>query len=94
MTFTSWPLPLFAEAGAVRSRFEFGRIQENSDWILPIAAFVVIGLFIQAMYRRDAVELPRVMGWLLSALRTAAFLGLLILYLQPQWRSAIFLSEV
>jgi len=87
MTFTSGPLIAAAAQGLVRTRFEWGRIQENSDWILPIAAFVAIMLFVRAMYRRDAVELPPVLGWLLTALRTATFLGLLILYLQPQWRS-------
>jgi len=87
MTFTC--RPLFAEAaeGVVRTRFEWGRIQENSDWIVPIGVCLAIMLFVRAMYRRDAVELPPVLGWLLTALRTATFLGLLILYLQPQWRS-------
>lgn len=81
---------LFAAAdftGAVRTTFEFARIQSNTDWILPIAAFVLIGLFVRAMYRRDSVDLPRPLGWLLTFLRTAVFLALLVLYLQPQWRT-------
>ncbi len=84
-------LPLFAAAntldGAVHTTFEFGRIQSNTDWILPIAAFVLIGLFVRAMYLRDSVDLPRPLGWLLTFLRTAVFFALLILYLQPQWRT-------
>ena len=47
----------------------------------------VILLFVRWMYRRDAAELRRPWGWVLTALRTAAFLGLLVLYLQPHWRS-------
>lgn len=73
--------------GASRTVFEWGRIQSNTDWILPISACVVLGLFVRAMYRRDAVELGPALGWLLTVLRSAVFLGLLILYLQPQWRS-------
>ena len=78
--------PLLAE-GVSRTTFEWGRIQSNSDWILPIGVCLAIMLFVRYMYRRDAVELPVFLGWLLTALRTAAFLGLLILFLQPHWRS-------
>jgi hypothetical protein len=84
MTFTS--LPVFAQAAA-KTSLEFGRIQSNADYILPVAIFVAIGLFVWAMYRRDAVDLHPLLVWLLVALRTATFLGLLILYLQPQWRT-------
>jgi len=79
-------LPFFAEE-ASRMRFEWGRIQSNSDWILPIAAFMAIMTFVRWMYRRDAQELGPLWRWLLTALRTVAFLGLLILYLEPQWRT-------
>jgi hypothetical protein len=78
-------LPLLAE-GVSRTAFEWGRIQSNADWILPIGACLAIMLFVRYMYRRDAVELPTVLGWILTALRTAAFLGLLIIFLQPHWR--------
>jgi hypothetical protein len=76
---------LFAQA-IMRRTFEWGRIQTNSDWLLPIAGCVAIMLFVQYMYRRDAVELPRPLGWFLAALRMAVILGLLILYLDPHWR--------
>ncbi|MEN6493841.1 MAG: vWA domain-containing protein [Thermoguttaceae bacterium] len=72
---------------ATRVTFEWGRIQTNSDWILPIVAMLLIALFVRAMYTRDAQELPHWIGLLLTGLRTAAFLGLLVLYLQPQWRT-------
>jgi len=84
MTFAS--LPLFAQE-VTRTTFELGRIQDNADWILPVGVFVAVGVFVWAMYRRDAVELHPLLAWLLVALRTATFLGLLILYLQPQWRT-------
>ncbi len=79
---------LFGQAeGVVRTTFEWGRIQQNADWILPIGVCVGLMLFVRVMYHRDAVELHPLLGWFLSALRTATFLGLLILYLQPQWRT-------
>ncbi len=84
---TRFPLMLFAEEGIVRKTFEWARIQENSDWIAPIAVLLAILLFVRWMYNRDAVELRPWWRWLLTALRTAAFLGLLVLYLQPNWRS-------
>ncbi|MFZ5829587.1 MAG: vWA domain-containing protein, partial [Planctomycetota bacterium] len=81
----TWSL-LAAEA-RVRTTFEWGRIQSNSDWILPIAVLILLLLFVRYMYRRDAVELPRPLGWFLTALRTIVFLALFILWLQPQWRT-------
>ena len=78
-------LPLWADA--VRTTFEWGRIQSNADWILPVAVCIAILLFVRWLYRRDARELRPLWGWLLTALRTAAFLGLLVVFLQPHWRS-------
>jgi len=79
--------PLLAVEPVVRNRFEWGRIQSNSDWVLPIVVALAIVLFVRHVYRRDAEELPRLWGWLLTALRTLTFYGLLVLYLQPQWRT-------
>ena len=78
-------LPLWADA--VRTTFEWGRIQSNADWIAPVAVCIAILLFVRWLYRRDAQELRPLWGWLLTALRTAAFLGLLVVFLQPHWRS-------
>ncbi len=83
---THGTLPPWAD-GLTRTTFQWGRIQSNADWILPIAACVVILVFVRYLYRRDAVELHPVLGWLLTALRTATFFGLLVLFLQPHWRS-------
>jgi len=85
MTFVQLPL-LFAE-GLVRTTFEWGRIQSNGDWILPIGVFVGLMVFARWMIRRDAAELHPVLSWFLTLLRTATLFGLLILYLLPQWRS-------
>lgn len=78
--------PLWA-AETVRTTFEWGRIQSNADWILPIAICVAILVFVRYLYRRDSLELSPAWSWLLTGLRTATFLGLLLLYLQPHWRS-------
>jgi hypothetical protein len=79
-------LPLWA-AESIHTTFEWGRIQSNADWILPVIVCVAILFFVGYMYRRDAVELKPVWRWLLSVLRVAAFFGLLVLYLQPHWRT-------
>jgi len=70
-----------------RLRFEWGRIQSNADWILPIVAFLALASFIRWMYRRDARELGLPWRWVLTGLRTAVLFGLLVLYLEPRWRS-------
>ncbi len=82
----TWSTPLLA-AEVIRTRFEWGRIQSNSDWILPVAVCLAILLFVRYLYRRDAVELRPVWGWLLTGLRTLTILALLVFYLQPHWRS-------
>ena len=79
--------PLLWADGTMHTRFEWKSIQSNADWILPIGLLLLILLFVRAMYRRDATELHPLVGWLLTLLRTATFLALLILYLQPQWRT-------
>jgi hypothetical protein len=73
-------------SGEIATKLELARIQSNADWIAPIVVLVLILVIIRGMYRRDSAELPRWLGWLLTVLRAAAFGGLLLLYLQPQWR--------
>jgi len=79
---------LLAQAAdsSVRTTFEWGRIQENTDWILPIAVLVALLAFSRWVYRRDAAELGRPRGWFLWLLRAAVFVGLLVMWLEPQWR--------
>ncbi len=78
-------LPLLAET-PLRRTFEFGRIRTNSDWILPIVACVAVLLVVRVIYKRDAHKLPRLLGFLLTFLRSVVFFALLVFYLQPQWR--------
>ncbi len=60
--------------GALHTSFEWGRIQTNADWILPIAALLAAFVFVAAMYRRDAAELSPPLGWFLAALARRPFL--------------------
>ncbi|MGW8256449.1 MAG: hypothetical protein ACWGMZ_03085, partial [Thermoguttaceae bacterium] len=82
MTHGNW---LLAQA-VLRTKFDWGRIHSNADWIIPVVACLLIMLFVRLMYRRDARELSQPIGWFLSALRIAVLLALLVIYLQPQWR--------
>jgi len=83
---TTWTAGPLAE-GVSRTTFEWGRIQTPLDVFLVVVVGVAIMLFVRWMYRRDAQELPPVWSWLLTALRTLTFYGLLILYLEPQSRN-------
>ena len=78
-------LALFADT--IRTTFSWDRIHSNRDWILPVVILFAVAIFVRKWYERDAQELGRRIGWLLTILRTLAFVGLFILYLQPQWRT-------
>lgn len=80
-------LPLLLAQSDLRTRFEFGRIQTETDWLLPLAVFGLLLVFVWSLYRRDAADLRRGAGVVLAALRTAALFALLVIYLQPQWRN-------
>jgi hypothetical protein len=76
-----------ASAAASRTYFELGRIQSAGDWFLPILVLAAVVAYVIWMYRRDSVELHPAVSVLLSTLRIFTFVGLLIVYLQPQWRT-------
>jgi len=78
---------LAASAAASRTYFELGRVQSAADWFLPLLALVLLIAYVIWMYRRDSVELHPAVGVLLGTLRVLTFLGLLVVYLQPQWRT-------
>jgi len=78
--------PAFAQATS-RTVFEWGRIESNADWLLPLAVAAAVACFARYMIRRDARELSPRMGWLFTALRLAAIACLLAIYLEPQWRA-------
>ncbi|HEX3655772.1 MAG TPA: hypothetical protein VHV55_08205 [Pirellulales bacterium] len=77
---------LLAQATA-RHTFEFGRIQTEADWLAPLAVFGAVLLYAVFMYRRDTVELGGLSSAVLVSLRIVALAGLLLIYLQPQWRN-------
>ena len=74
-------------AAPIRTTFQWGRIHTPEDWWLPLALSALILAYVWWLYRRDSVELRRPVAWLLIGLRTAALLGLLFIWLQPQWRN-------
>ncbi|MGD9126259.1 MAG: VWA domain-containing protein [Planctomycetia bacterium] len=78
-------LLLFADT--VRTTFTWGRIDKNTDWILPVVALVVAAFFVRKWYERDSRELNRGISWFLTILRTLVFIGLFVIYLQPEWRT-------
>ncbi|MCR4414917.1 MAG: hypothetical protein NUV77_21065 [Thermoguttaceae bacterium] len=85
---------LFAAEGMVHTRFEWGRIHALSEWMTPAAAWTLVFtaalgilLWVVLVYLRDVAELHPLSATLLVALRVTALLGLLVLFLQPQWRT-------
>ena len=77
---------LLAE-GSVTTKFEFGRIQSNDDWWIYAGILLAILAPLVWIYRRDAGELPWYLRIGLPLLRTLVLIGLLVVYLQPRWRS-------
>ncbi|MGA2255004.1 MAG: hypothetical protein ABSG53_10110, partial [Thermoguttaceae bacterium] len=77
---------LLAET-ATTTKFEFGRIQSNYDWWMYGGFLLAILAPLLWIYRRDTSELPWFLRKGLPLLRTLVLIGLLIVYLQPRWRS-------
>ena len=83
--------PLLAVAVA-RVHFEWGRVPADPALVVPFWAgvavlFLILALIVWSVYRRDWLELPRAVGILLALIRTLVFVGLIVLFLQPQWRT-------
>jgi hypothetical protein len=74
-------------AGPMRTTFQFGRIHAAEDWILPVVVTTAIIAYVVWMYLRDAVELRGWVSTILATLRVLSFLGLLVIWLEPQWRN-------
>src|SRR5690606_31757656 len=93
----NWQWLLLAQSDAAaplaRRTLEFGRIENPTDWILPVVVGVALCAYVVSMYRRDSAELWRWVGWLLTALRLGAIAALAVIYLQPQWRTERSLVE-
>jgi len=68
-----------------RTFIEIARLQTMSQWwhwlvLLVVCAAILIYVFV--LYRRDTVELPRPLRFVLMLLRVTAFVGLLIFFLK------------
>jgi hypothetical protein len=74
-------------AAPIQERFEFGRIQSNYDWWLYAGVLLAILAPLMWIYRRDSRELSWYLRIGLPLLRTLVMIGLLIVFLQPRWRS-------
>ncbi len=82
------PTCLFAET-STRTYYELARLNVLNEWWhwLVLAAVVVLLVAVVLItYRRDASDLPKPLGWLLSGLRIASFLGLFVFFLQLEKR--------
>lgn len=75
---------LLAQTGSVS--FEFGRIQDPVDWLLPILALFALLIFSWLIYIRDTVETSTPVAVFLLGLRMLAFLALFWVFLDPRWR--------
>ncbi len=76
-----------ASESATRTIFEWGRIGEPSDLLLPLLVAMAIVALVVYFYRRDSVELPAWLTVCLAGLRLSALTVLLFIYLQPQLRT-------
>ncbi len=78
--------PLLAD-GATRTVWSWGRIESNADLVVPLLVVAALCVLARWMIRLDSRESWPLVGWLLTALRVGAILCLLVIYLQPEWRS-------
>lgn len=81
--------PLLIAAGSEHVYHEFARVQrldQGWEWLAIIAGALGLVTWILWLYRRDTSELPRGTAWSLWLLRLAAFLGLVLFYLEPEKR--------
>ena len=74
--------------------FRWGRIQSNSDWLLPLIVFALLLFYFVRRYRIDAFELKQWQRTILLTLRIAALGCLLLYYLHPQWEHLVGSSRV
>jgi hypothetical protein len=73
-----------------RVTFELARLESFTHplhWVALVAVVAGLAAYVVTMYRKDSVELHPAVGLLLGGLRILALVGLLAIYLGPQWRS-------
>ena len=66
--------------------FQWGRVESPIDWIVPLLILIGVGWFVIGMYVLDCKELGARLATMLIGLRLVVLVGLLAIYLQPQWR--------
>jgi len=89
---------LFAQESTVSTilpkTLEFARMPQSPlGWVLLVTACLLVGAFVIFTYLRDGVELSGWLCGLLALLRITAFVGLLLIWLQPQWRLETVLRQ-
>ena len=82
------------DAGIAETFFRWGRIQNNSDLLLPFVVFILLLFYFVRQYKIDAAGLNRWQRNLLLFLRIAALGGLLLYYLHPQWENFVATSRL
>jgi hypothetical protein len=94
--FASFPFFLSASTVSVPSEtvFRWARIQENQDYFIPVFVALLLIIFFVRRYSIDAVDLKRWQRFLLLSLRILAIIGLLLVYLHPQWERLVGSSRV
>ncbi|MDO4573599.1 MAG: vWA domain-containing protein [Planctomycetia bacterium] len=78
---------LTAQSSPETVLFEWGRIHTNADWFLPGLVFAGCVWLVWRLYRRDTMEVGRFWKFFLPLLRTATLFLILLIWLQPQWRT-------
>ena len=87
-------IPLMPDSEVAETIFRWGRIQSNSDWLLPIIIFALLLFYFVRRYRIDAAELKQWQRTILLTLRIAVLSGLLLYYLHPQWEYLVATSRI
>ena len=76
-----------ASLSNLRHVFQWGRIQNSSDWLAPAALFALLAIFAAYWCLRDSRELSKAWGLLFTLLRVGALACVLGFFLEPEWRS-------
>lgn len=75
---------------------QFTRLQSMTEWwhwlLLLILAVGIVG-YVAFLYRRDSIELPRGVAWVLLLLRVVAFGGILFFFLDLEKRTIRHLEK-
>ena len=87
-------VPIMSDGEITETIFRWGRIQDNSDWLLPLVIFALLLFYFVRRYKIDAAELKQWQRTILLFLRIAALCGLLLYYLHPQWENFVGSSRI